>query len=144
VEECGTCAELSGVAAGSGVAEDVRSMLSLPWQKKAGGFGLLWGDPRNSDEMHEEENAKGKPSTLSSQRLYASARAAHVGTENRSTVETRGWCTAVGKTAVQAAAMVQVGAAWSETDPGSVTVALGRAQFSVQFFFNYSKIAQIL
>jgi hypothetical protein len=44
----------------------------------------------------------------------------------------------------QAATVVQKGAARSETDPGSVAVALGRAQFGVQFFSNYSKIAQIL
>jgi hypothetical protein len=51
---------------------------------------------------------------------------------------------AVGKTVAQVAAVVWTGAVRSETDPGSVTVALGRAQFGVQFFSNYSKISQIL
>jgi hypothetical protein len=46
--------------------------------------------------------------------------------------------------AVVRAAHGQKALAWSETDPGSVTIALGRAQFSVQFFSNYSKIAHIL
>jgi hypothetical protein len=42
-------AELSGVAAGSGVVEDVQSTSRLPWWKKAGGFGLLWGGLRSDD-----------------------------------------------------------------------------------------------
>jgi hypothetical protein len=49
VEECGTRVELGGVAAGSRVAEDVRSMSSLPQWKKVGGFGLLWGSLRSGD-----------------------------------------------------------------------------------------------
>jgi hypothetical protein len=67
-----------------------------------------------------------------------------VGAENQGTVRTHGRCTAVGKTVAHAASMVQTGAAQSETNPKSVTVALGLAQFSVQFFSNYSKIVKIL
>jgi hypothetical protein len=67
-----------------------------------------------------------------------------VGAENRGAVGTHGRCTAVGKMAAQVVAVVRLGVARSKTNPGSVTVALGRAQFGVQFFSNYSKIAQIL
>jgi hypothetical protein len=43
------------------------------------------------------------------------------------------------KTAAQAVAMVRIGTARSETDPGSVIVALGRAQFGAQSFFQLFK-----
>jgi hypothetical protein len=49
VEECGRRAELDGVAAESGVVEDVWLTSSLPQRKKAGGFGLLWGGLRSGD-----------------------------------------------------------------------------------------------
>jgi hypothetical protein len=39
------------------------------------------------------------------------------------------------KIAVPVVAAVRIGAARSETNPGSVTVALGRAQFGAQSFF---------
>jgi hypothetical protein len=40
------------------------------------------------------------------------------------------------KTVVQAVAAARTGTAWSETDPGSVTIELGRAQFGAQSFSN--------
>jgi hypothetical protein len=43
------------------------------------------------------------------------------------------------KTVAQAAAVVQTGTARSKTDPGLVTVALGRAQFGAQSFFQLFK-----
>jgi hypothetical protein len=44
------------------------------------------------------------------------------------------------KMAVQAVATVWTGTAQSETDPGSVSVALGRAQFGAQPIFQLFKI----
>jgi hypothetical protein len=56
-----------------------------------------------------------------------SARAAHVGVESpRHGRNPRAVCGGQ-KTTALVVAVARIGDAWSETDPGSVTVALGRA-----------------
>jgi hypothetical protein len=45
------------------------------------------------------------------------------------------------KTMAPAAAAVQTGNSRSETDPGSVTTALGRAQFGAHLFFQLFKLS---